>query len=811
MSETQSLSFQILDDPQYTDVLFGGSAGGPQPLDSLVYTPFGPKKMGDVKIGDTVSSPSGGVSRVIDIPYQSSRKVYEIIFADGSRVKAADNHLWKTKIARESRRPHLYPYTLRTTEQIIDMMNRDVGNNHVLIPLSKPVQFTKPYRGEKLDAYLLGALLGDGSLTTKNVTFTSVDDHIINRISSVVSGKVNKIGKITYSLVGCSYEKKLLNKFGIQGHAAKTKFIPNVYKLSPINERWELLRGLFDTDGTVDQRGHVSFTTISRQLALDVQFIARSLGANATMTKNPAGYKKDGVYIPCNDAYTIYIQHANKELFFSLPRKVKRIKKYNNGSGVPHKRIIEINLIGMEEVKCISVSNPDGLYLTDDFVVTHNSKSYFVCMWAAIQCRNYPGIAIGLGRKELKRLKRTTLITLLSKVHPALGIHDSDFKYNAQEGYIEYINGSRIILIDMAYAPTDPDFDKFGSLELTHVIIEEVGEAVKKAVDVLSSRKNRMMNKEYGIVGKTLATCNPTQNFVRQEYYKPYEELGMGRIQKWEKGEVIVPQTGERLPAYRAFVRSSVYDNPFIDDNYIESLKKLDPQERKRLLDGDWNYADDDDALFKSLLMDRATAYELPAIDGFNKFIGVDVADKGKDDTVVTLIDSGVIVAQKALKIPERPVGSTDERPISYMYADELIKFAQQNGFTASQAKRIAIEGNGVGVGMRDAMRVRGWYITLYESTHLLRSRAYYDMSLDMDAGAIKILNGLDDGELRRQLAAHTYEMIEQVPHVIKKDKLKVTLGRSPDHADSAMIANWVRRGGYAATDPRKNPNRIRF
>ena len=67
---------------------------------------------------------------------------------------------------------------------------------------------------------------------------------------------------------------------------------------------------------------------------------------------------------------------------------------------------------------------------------------------------------------------------------------------------------------------------------------------------------------------------------------------------------------------------------------------------------------------------------------------------------------------------------------------------------------------------------------------------------LDMDAGAVKILHGIDDGVLRQQLAAHTYEMENQKPKVIKKEKLKAKLGRSPDNADSAMIANWVRRGG---------------
>lgn len=470
----------------------------------------------------------------------------------------------------------------------------------------------------------------------------------------------------------------------------------------------------------------------------------------------------------------------------------------------------------MSETQSLSFEILDDPQFTDVLFggSAGGAKSFFVCLWAALECRNYPGIAIGLGRKELKRLKQTTLVTLLSKVHPALGIKDTDYKFNAQEGYVQYINGSRIILIDMAYAPTDPDFDKFGSLELTHVIVEEVGEAYKKAVDVLSSRRNRMMNKEYGLVGKLVMTCNPTQNFIRQEYYKPYEEQGMGRMQKWERGEVIMPGTGERRKGYRAFVRSSVFDNPFIDENYIETLKNLPPQERKRLLEGNWNYADEDDVLFPSLLLDRATTYELPQpSDIFNKYIGVDVADKGKDKTVVSLMVDGVIITQKELDIGlSEEERKKSQKPLSYLYADELIKFAQQNGFTAQQASRIAIEGNGVGVGMRDAMRIRGWYISLYEANGSSRSEGYYNFSLDLDAGAVRFLNGLDDGELRRQLVAHTYEMIDQKPHVIKKEKLRPLIGRSPDNADSAMITNWCRR--YitgVSNDPKRNASRLVF
>lgn len=443
-----------------------------------------------------------------------------------------------------------------------------------------------------------------------------------------------------------------------------------------------------------------------------------------------------------------------------------------------------------------------------------------MCVLMVLCCRNYKGVVLGLGRKEMKRLKQTTVVTLLRKVHPYLGVKDHEYVYKSQEGVIEYSNGSKILLIDMAYQPSDPDFDTFGSLELTHVFIEEVGEIYKKAVDVLSTRVNRMMNLEYGIVGKVYMTCNPSKNFLRQEFYNPFVELqklnGDKYLQRWAHGEVFLP-SGQLVTAYRAFVRSTALDNPFIDRNYIQSLKTKPKQERKRLLEGDWNYTDDADSLFSSMLLDKGTAYTYPPEDtesqSFNKFIGVDVADKGNDDTVATLIVDGVAVIQKTFVIDKTRDEATgqEKKSAAIQYTDELIKFAQQNGFTAKQSRNIIIEGNGVGVGMKTAMILRGWNPTIYEATTQSRSDIYYNTSLDMDDGSVKILLGIDDGELHRQLSAHTYEMKEQQPKVIGKDKLKLLLNRSPDNSDSFVIANWGRRGGFATAAKANAQSRIRF
>src|SRR5690606_14755974 len=136
--------------------------------------------------------------------------------------------------------------------------------------------------------------------------------------------------------------------------------------------------------------------------------------------------------------------------------------------------------------------------------------------------------------------------------------------------------GSEILLLDLTAKPSDPEMESLGSLELTGAFVDEIGEVNKKPFDVLSSRVNRWLNKEYGITGKVVGSCNPSPGFVRQEYYDKYEQLGGGRIQRWQNGYVWVD--GIRKPAYSVYIRSTVLDNPFIDDNYVENLRRMKPQ-----------------------------------------------------------------------------------------------------------------------------------------------------------------------------------------------------------------------------------------
>jgi phage terminase large subunit len=414
-------------------------------------------------------------------------------------------------------------------------------------------------------------------------------------------------------------------------------------------------------------------------------------------------------------------------------------------------------------------------------------KSFLLGLLIAMACKKYPGTRWALARKELKSLKQTSLATLISKVHRVLGIGENDYKLNLLDSTLEYSNGSQILLLDLTAKPSDPEMESLGSLELTGAFVDEIGEVNKKAFDILASRVNRWLNKEYGLTGKIVGSTNPSPGFVRQEFFDKYEKMGAGRMQKWQNGFVYV--NGERLPAYDVYIKSTAVDNPFIDENYVEGLRRLPPQERKRLLDGDWNYLDEDNSLFTMAIIDKMTVYTLPEeTTKFEKYIGVDPADAGKDATIITLVEDSVITQQLEIKSP-----TMKDAAIGFHIAGKLISFAERHGFTKPLAKHITVEGNGVGASLRDALRTLGWNVQVYTATLQTRNEGYYQFMLDADSGAIKVLNTIiEEGTLLRQLAAHRYDLDSGKPVVTRKKELRQTLGRSPDHADSAMIANMA-------------------
>lgn len=436
------------------------------------------------------------------------------------------------------------------------------------------------------------------------------------------------------------------------------------------------------------------------------------------------------------------------------------------------------------------------------------SKTFTMCIGMMIANKKYPGIQFVLGRKTLQALTRSTIATLLGKVHPMFGIGKDDFKYDQKSNIISYSNGTQITLVQLDYEPSDPDFARLGSLEFDWAFIDEAGEITEQAKNVLRSRLGRgIATQKYGLAPKIILSCNPSTNFLRTEYYQPYKQLGAGGFQKWQIGEVFV--RGIKKPAYRAFLRMSVKDNPFIDKNYLETLKQLPDRERKRLLDGDWDYADNDRMLFTGEILDDCTIYELPEMSLEEKndyLLGVDVADTGTDSSVISIVQNNILIRQKSISLRDSGIGKDSKIDIGDFLADKVIFEASKLGLTARDAKRITIETNGVGTSLRDALRRKKWFVTEYTAQAKTRGEMFYSLHKMMIDGKVSILNSpnIIYDELRRQLSAHEYELETDKIKITNKKNLRKQLGCSPDMADSFAISMFPRGDAMPLPDIKK-------
>lgn len=457
--------------------------------------------------------------------------------------------------------------------------------------------------------------------------------------------------------------------------------------------------------------------------------------------------------------------------------------------------------------------------LSDPFVVdllfgggAGGGKSLLVTMWAAIQCRQYPGITVGLGRKEISNLGKTTVATLLTEAHKYLGIHAGNFKYvgpGSPNPGIYYENGSAITLHDLAYAPSDPNYDRFGSLPLTHTIIEEIGELDERAVSAFSSRKDRKLNREYGITGKTVMTCNPSNNFARELYYDPFVKLGGGDMQSWPVGDVFVDGELHRGAAKRVFIQSLPTDNPFLSQNYIQTLARLPMAQRRRLLEGDWDFDQDQGKLIAAHLIKTTDTFDKEARSAF----GCDPSHGG-DGCIFVELKGGVVVASERLEIPQDDPHFDKDTFIAQNYIDWVT--ARGGGWEDS-----AIDAVGIGSGVLNACNRLGWYVNAFIAGSTagvrildqngnifdnpkpgdkgialfnnIRSQNYVDMADDMVKGELLFLDDLPHfQEFRKDFSAHKVLYKERQTIIESKPELKKRLGRSPDYSDALLAAYWV-------------------
>jgi replicative DNA helicase len=354
------------------------------PISEPILTPKGWIKNGELKVGDKVIGSNGCEQYVLSVYPQGIKPIYKVEFTDNTFVNCGLEHLWlvntlnmRTAKTRGKNgisiyKPNLGYKVIKTSDMMSDIKKR--GRYNYRLPIIEPVQFED--KEVLIDPYLLGLLLGDGCLVCNSVQITTKDDDIFDNIkylgkhTSYAEYQRNIIQTIkTIRFKSCIKEK--LEKYNLIDKISNNKFIPFDYLYNSVNVRLSVLQGLMDTDGHVSSKGITQITTVSEQLSRDIREIVLSLGGTARIsTKNPTftykGKKKIGQV-----AYIVTISFANSIVPFRLIRKINRYRqrtKYKE-----QKFVKSIIYSHNEEALCIKVSNSDNLYVTRDYVLTHNT------------------------------------------------------------------------------------------------------------------------------------------------------------------------------------------------------------------------------------------------------------------------------------------------------------------------------------------------------------------------------------------------------------------------------------------------------
>lgn len=346
--------------------------GKGQPLDCKVLAKDGWTTIGELYEGQEIYGQDGKLQKVEQLHNISSLECYEFEFSDGRKTRCDIDHLWKVF--------HQGKWQTLTTKQILDKgiyYNRSITPKNTTgkeskfkIPLVEPIQFEE--KQLPINPYVLGYLIGDGSLT-KGISFT-IDGKDKEEVKSYFVNEGYTLGKerpdtrrpAIYQ-VGVLGLNKTIKELGLNVKS-EHKRIPKEYFTSSVEQRISLLQGLLDSDGYCNKS--FEFVSKGKGLSEDVLELARSLGCIATIKPHQHGWR-------------VYIQ--SKINLCRLQRKANNFKAMEKDK----LSLTNVTSIGVQKRRCITVSNSDSLYITDNYIVTHNTwiTGAYVC-WRLLRNPN---------------------------------------------------------------------------------------------------------------------------------------------------------------------------------------------------------------------------------------------------------------------------------------------------------------------------------------------------------------------------------------------------------------------------------------
>jgi len=383
-------------------------------------------------------------------------------------------------------------------------------------------------------------------------------------------------------------------------------------------------------------------------------------------------------------------------------------------------------------------------------------KSYLGCDWQLKRRLHYPNTRGMIARNELKDLKLTTMKTFWG-IAGKIGLQPNwHYKYNEQLSVITFYNKSEIYLAEIEYRPSDPDYNYLGSYELSDAFVDEAQGVPGGGIDILRSRIR------YNLIGgkpKMLLTCNPAKGYLYNNWYKPYIE--------------------GKLPPDKAFIPSLLSDNTEFENRevYEQMLMQLSERDRKRLLEGNWDYDDSPDILFDRLDMNQMFVSEIVASG--EGYITCDPAAMGNDRTVI-IIWRGLHI----IKIVE----------LNHKYPHEvaaiLRELATQHGV---KLRSVIVDGDGLGigvVGLLKCIEFKNGGAALDNARFAnMKAQCYFKLSELIRENKLFVHDHSKREDMMKELdLVRDRTKNDSKKEVTRKDEIKALLGRSPDYADAIMM-----------------------
>ena len=369
--------------------------GRAQPCGRKVLTPTGWQAIGELEVGDLVIGSNGRPTPVLGVFPQGRRPVFRVRAQDGAETLACGEHLWAVRTPADIRSGKRWR-VLQTQQMIGTLRSHD--QRRYELPVVAPVHFEP--RWVPMDAYALGLLLGDGCTTVPTTpSFATVDPELATALSGGLArlgaearpkGGVGDVLRRVGGGGGSSENAVagVLRDLGLAGARSSTTFVPHEYLVNSLDVRIALLQGLLDSDGgpvtQADRSCRIQYTTCSARLCDDVVFLVRSLGGVAHRRVRRADGRRPGsargrAVHHRSDAHILHIRLPEGIEPFRSARQRARYHAF--GRGRPMRHVDSIEPAGEADTVCIQVAAADSLYVTDDFLVTHNTLngSFIIC------------------------------------------------------------------------------------------------------------------------------------------------------------------------------------------------------------------------------------------------------------------------------------------------------------------------------------------------------------------------------------------------------------------------------------------------